>query len=94
LDGYEIARRFRGECGARALLVALTGYGTPGALERSRHAGFDHHFIKPVNPDLLNEILSSDGCAGRSTAASRNAIAGGNAAASESIGLPSDVSLQ
>jgi signal transduction histidine kinase len=52
LDGYEIARRFRSECGesARVLLVALTGYGTPDALERSRRAGFDHHHINPVNP--------------------------------------------
>jgi CheY-like chemotaxis protein len=62
LDGYEIARRFRAEGGAgndRVLLVALTGYGTPDALERSRRAGFDHHLIKPVNPDALYRLLSS-----------------------------------
>ena len=63
LDGYEIARRFRAEgsleSGHRVLLVALTGYGTPDALERSRRAGFDHHLIKPVNPDALNRQLSS-----------------------------------
>jgi CheY-like chemotaxis protein len=37
----------------RVLLVALTGYGTPDALERSRWAGFDHHVIKPVIPEAL-----------------------------------------
>ena len=63
LDGYEIARRFRDEASAdgprRVLLVALTGYGTPDALERSRCAGFDHHLIKPVNPEALYRLLNS-----------------------------------
>jgi signal transduction histidine kinase/DNA-binding NarL/FixJ family response regulator len=69
LDGYEIARRFRSESeggvasgpGARksVLLVALTGYGTPDALERSRCAGFDHHLIKPVNPDVLYKLMNA-----------------------------------
>jgi signal transduction histidine kinase/AmiR/NasT family two-component response regulator len=74
LDGYEIARRFRGESAAgvpemasaseqppckRVLLVALTGYGTPDALERSRCAGFDHHLIKPVNPEALYKLLNA-----------------------------------
>ena len=45
----------------RSLLVALTGYGTPDALERSRRAGFDHHMIKPVNPEALYELLNTEG---------------------------------
>jgi signal transduction histidine kinase/AmiR/NasT family two-component response regulator len=76
LDGYEIARRFRSENDAtppempssapvhprkRVLLVALTGYGTPDALERSRCAGFDHHLIKPVNPEALYKLLNAEG---------------------------------
>jgi CheY-like chemotaxis protein len=56
LDGYEIARRFRCES-KMGVLVALTGYGTPDALERSRQAGFDHHLIKPVNPEALYKLL-------------------------------------
>jgi signal transduction histidine kinase/ActR/RegA family two-component response regulator len=66
LDGYEIARRFRCESdgkrpdGLKVLLVALTGYGTPDALERSRRAGFDHHLIKPVNPEALYRLLNND----------------------------------
>jgi signal transduction histidine kinase/ActR/RegA family two-component response regulator len=58
LNGYEIARRFRTEPdSARVMLVALTGYGTPEARERSRQAGFDHHLIKPVNAEALEEIM-------------------------------------
>lgn len=60
LNGYEIARRFRSEADSQGvMLVALTGYGTPDALERSRQAGFDHHLIKPVNADALQQIMES-----------------------------------
>jgi PAS domain S-box-containing protein len=62
LNGYEIARRFREEPDAGdVMLVALTGYGTPEAVERSLQAGFDHHLIKPVNAEALQEIMRGDG---------------------------------
>jgi signal transduction histidine kinase len=58
LDGYQIASRFRKEpAGKRVLLVALTGYGTPEARERSRAAGFDHHLIKPIDPEVLRALM-------------------------------------
>lgn len=61
LDGYQIASRFRKEpTGSRVLLVALTGYGTPEARERSRAAGFDHHLIKPIDPEVLRELMVAD----------------------------------
>ena len=65
LDGYEVARQFLCESDGVAshhdvLLVALTGYGTPEALEQSRRAGFHHHLIKPVNPETLYELLSAE----------------------------------
>jgi two-component system CheB/CheR fusion protein len=65
LNGYEVARRFRAEPDADAvMLVALTGYGTPEARERSRQAGFDHHLIKPVDPEALQAIMRADVAAG------------------------------
>jgi two-component system, sensor histidine kinase len=62
LNGYEIARRFRQEApdADEVMLVALTGYGTPEARERSRQAGFDHHLIKPVNAEALQGIMRAD----------------------------------
>lgn len=58
LDGYEIARSFRREpASSRVTLVALTGYGTPEARERSRAAGFDHHLIKPIDPEVLRTLM-------------------------------------
>jgi CheY-like chemotaxis protein/anti-sigma regulatory factor (Ser/Thr protein kinase) len=43
----------------RVLLVALTGYGMADAFERSRRAGFDHHLIKPVNPEALYKLMGA-----------------------------------
>jgi len=57
MDGYELARRLRGRR-PHALLIALTGYGQPDDRERSREAGFDHHFLKPVEPEALARVLN------------------------------------
>ena len=58
MDGYELARRIRRCRGAEnAMLVALTGY---GGEENRRHAlasGFDHHLVKPVDLDVLKDLL-------------------------------------
>jgi two-component system CheB/CheR fusion protein len=58
IDGYKIASRFRQDPQSRGvMLVALTGYGTPEARERSRAAGFDHHLIKPIDPEVLWDLM-------------------------------------
>jgi PAS domain S-box-containing protein len=58
MDGYEVARRLRQQPGlGEALLVALTGFGQEEDRRRSLAAGFHAHLVKPVNPDLLREIL-------------------------------------
>lgn len=54
MDGYEVARRMRALPGLEdALLVALTGYGQQEDRERARAAGFDHHLLKPVMPEVV-----------------------------------------
>jgi CheY-like chemotaxis protein/anti-sigma regulatory factor (Ser/Thr protein kinase) len=59
MDGYELARRLRGEVGLRdVLLVALSGYGGPNDRSRSRAAGIDAHVVKPMAQDVLNKLLS------------------------------------
>jgi PAS domain S-box-containing protein len=58
MDGYELARRLRAQPSCRdALYVALTGYGQQGDREMSRQAGFDHHFVKPVDAGQLLATL-------------------------------------
>ncbi|QDV36527.1 PAS domain S-box protein [Tautonia plasticadhaerens] len=58
MDGHEVARRLRGLPEfERTPLVALTGWGQEADRRRSREAGFDHHLVKPVDPDHLVELL-------------------------------------
>jgi CheY-like chemotaxis protein len=60
LDGYELARRLRqAPETASATLIALTGYGRDEDRRRSHQAGFDHHLVKPVDPERLSSLLSS-----------------------------------
>jgi CheY-like chemotaxis protein len=62
LDGYQVAERLRSEVGlGQALLVAMTGYGQPEDRRRSREAGIDHHFVKPVEPFVLRNLLAEVG---------------------------------
>jgi CheY-like chemotaxis protein len=58
MDGLEVVRRLRREPGfAQVRFAALTGFGQPNDIERSRQAGFDEHLVKPVSPDALKIIL-------------------------------------
>ena len=64
MDGHELARRLRLlPATARALLVAVTGYGQAQDRVASSEAGFDHHLVKPVDMGELERILAaaSDG---------------------------------
>lgn len=57
LDGYEVCRALRLRVGRAVKLVALTGYGQQADRERSAHAGFDAHVVKPVGPRELLRLL-------------------------------------
>jgi CheY-like chemotaxis protein len=58
LDGYHIARTLRNERGLEGLrLIALTGYGAAGDQKEAKDAGFDHHFVKPVDMDDLMSVI-------------------------------------
>jgi signal transduction histidine kinase len=65
MNGYEVARRLRlkGKEGP-ALLIALTGYGQKEDRARSDEAGFDHHFVKPADPRVIQEAIASWRAAG------------------------------
>jgi PAS domain S-box-containing protein len=59
LDGYQVAQRLRDEVGLdHTLLVAMTGYGQPEDRRRSREAGIHYHFVKPVEPLVLRNLLA------------------------------------
>jgi CheY-like chemotaxis protein len=41
------------------VLVALTGWGQQEDRRRSKDAGFNHHLVKPADPDEVAKLLSS-----------------------------------
>jgi CheY-like chemotaxis protein len=58
LDGCSAAQQIRQQpWGADMLLVALTGWGQDGDRLRTQQAGFDHHLVKPADPDALRRLL-------------------------------------
>ena len=60
MDGFTVARHLRSQPElARAVLVALTGYGSDEDRRQAQAAGFNHHMVKPVNFDALNELLTA-----------------------------------
>ena len=59
LNGYDACRRIREQPWVKGMvIVALTGWGQDEDKRRSREAGFDHHMVKPVDPDALMNLLT------------------------------------
>ena len=59
MDGNELARRLRANpATAGCLLIAITGYGQESDRRSSTAAGFDHHFVKPVDSQKLLSVMS------------------------------------
>jgi len=59
LNGYDVCRRLREREWCReTLIVAQTGWGQEQDRERSRHAGFDQHFTKPIDDEALLKVLA------------------------------------
>ena len=60
ISGLDVARRLRAQpWGEALLLVALTGWGQAEDRQRSREAGFDEHFVKPVGRAELMSLLEA-----------------------------------
>lgn len=58
MDGNELARCLRMEPEtAHAFLIAVTGYGQENDKLNSMAAGFDQHFVKPVDASTLADLL-------------------------------------
>jgi CheY-like chemotaxis protein/two-component sensor histidine kinase len=59
IDGNELARRLRAQAEtAGAVLVAVTGYGQERDRNEAYAAGFDYHFVKPVDMARLYALIA------------------------------------
>lgn len=59
MDGYELRQRL-GVAYPSVRCIAVTGYGQENDRERTRAAGFQHHFVKPVAVDDLLSVLAGN----------------------------------
>jgi PAS domain S-box-containing protein len=58
MSGLEAARAIRAQPGGdRVWLIALSGWGQNEDRRKSHEAGFDHHFVKPVDVEALIELI-------------------------------------
>jgi PAS domain S-box-containing protein len=58
VSGYDVARAIRREAWGRNIrLIALTGWGQAEHRRRSIEVGFDDHLVKPVELDVLENLL-------------------------------------
>jgi len=59
LNGYEACRLIRKQpWGRKVIVIAVTGWGQEDDRQRSHDAGFDHHMVKPVDPQALMKMLA------------------------------------
>ena len=58
LSGYDVARKLNEE-DHKSTLVALTGYAEERDRRASAEAGFDKHFVKPVDLQELRDLLAT-----------------------------------
>lgn len=60
MNGYEVARHLRQQPQTKDVrLIAMTGYGQDSDRQRSEEAGCEHHLVKPVDPQKLQDLLAT-----------------------------------
>jgi CheY-like chemotaxis protein/anti-sigma regulatory factor (Ser/Thr protein kinase) len=60
MNGLEVASAIREkDWGKNILLIALSGWGQDEDRRKTGEAGFDFHFVKPVNIEALTDIMIS-----------------------------------
>jgi signal transduction histidine kinase/CheY-like chemotaxis protein len=60
MSGYDLARGIRRvACCQSTMLIAVTGWGQEKDRQLAFEAGFDHHMVKPVRFEQIEEILSN-----------------------------------
>ncbi len=60
MDGYELARAIRAlDHKPRPLIIAVSGYTAADDIKRGIAAGFDFHYPKTIDPNLLLHTVSA-----------------------------------
>ena len=58
LDGFEVCKKLKADPALKSVrVIAITGYTQEEYRVRSREAGCDLHLVKPVPPEVLDQLL-------------------------------------
>lgn len=58
MNGYDACRQIRKQpWGDSIVIAALTGWSREEDQRHAQDAGFNHHLIKPIDPDCLEKLL-------------------------------------
>jgi signal transduction histidine kinase len=58
MGGLEVCQRIRAlPAAVQPIIIAVTGWGREEDHQRTREAGFDHHLVKPVAVESLDQVL-------------------------------------
>jgi CheY-like chemotaxis protein len=58
MDGFEVARALRDRGFGEAVIIGVSGYHPDGGGAGSRDREFDHYLLKPIDFDLLADMIS------------------------------------
>ena len=58
MSGYEVAEQLRVPQNDDCLLVAVTGFNDEADRRRPQKTGFDRHLVKPIQPEMLEEVFT------------------------------------
>jgi CheY-like chemotaxis protein len=60
MSGHAVCQELRkAPAFAAALIVALSGHGSDGDQDECKRSGFDHHLLKPVDPQRVAALIAS-----------------------------------
>lgn len=59
MDGLELVRALRQQCGDNLVLIAVTGSAADDELAADVFALVDYHFLKPVSAEALAKVLQA-----------------------------------
>ncbi|ARU23409.1 hypothetical protein RSSE_c3016 [Ralstonia solanacearum] len=77
MSGHEVAKELRAlPPTLHSVLIGITGFGSAEDISLSAETGFSHHLVKPVEPDMLINLLRDIG-ASRGEATNATAHGGG-----------------
>ena len=58
LNGYQVCARIRAQAwGSAIVMIAVSGWGQEEDRRRSALAGFNLHLVKPVDPEILLQVV-------------------------------------